>query len=70
MGEEVPDVAYSDIYHYLIKNPSLFTRESLKIYKSLRPVLSPLLARSTCFSTCFVPPARGRTSIILCHVKN
>ena len=58
MGEEVPDVAYSDIYHYLIKNPSL------------RPVLSPLLARSTCFSTCFVPPARGRTGIILCHVKN
>ena len=31
----LPDITYPDIYHYLIEYPSLFSKESLKAYKSL-----------------------------------
>ena len=29
------DITYPDIYHYLIEYPSQFSKESLKVYKSL-----------------------------------
>ena len=31
----LPDITYPDIYHYLIEHPSQFSKESLKVYKSL-----------------------------------
>ena len=31
----LPDITYPDIYHYLIEYRSLFSKESLKAYKSL-----------------------------------
>ena len=33
----LPDITCRDIYHYLIEHPSLFSKESLKAYKSLEP---------------------------------
>ena len=31
----LPDISWPDIYNYLIEYPSVFSKESLKIYKSL-----------------------------------
>ena len=31
----LPDITYPDSYHYLIEYPSVFSKESLKAYKSL-----------------------------------
>ena len=31
----LPDISWPDIYNYLIEHPSVFSKESLKAYKSL-----------------------------------
>ena len=40
VGLLLPDVAYPDIYTYLIETPSEFTKDKLKAYKSLEATIS------------------------------
>ncbi len=68
--DKLPEVEYSDVYHYLINSSSTVTKEELKAYKSLEGYKYLLAGWVSCVHAYEATPSDGSKIIVTAKVRH